>query len=1729
MLIESLSFSNTKRAWSAPIPSRMDSPKTLVIVFGTPDLHEHGAALQELTSGLPRSHIIGCSSPSLMAGKDVSLHAVIAQFSHTTLTSTMSLLTDAVAAGQAITRALAKPNLRAVLTFADATAIDGNALTRGLSSLDSSIPVFGALSGGDGRSSSVTPWILAGGLSKPGMTAAIGLYGDHVLLRSASRTGWEKFGPERTVTKADGPVVYELDGKPALSVYDECLVMLGKTRATLPNTLAVPFAVRATARHDRSLIRSIVAIDEKNSALRFSVDIPQGYLAQPLQAKAEALLASCADAVTSVSVDEPLIGINALAIAVSHVGRRLWVDGSGLREEVAVIADSLPKPRESGATTLIGMYGFGELTSLVNEHAQLNNQSFALGLIMESETPLARRAAPALAGAGGAIRAQAPTTKAGPAAHLRSKTPTVDDLFSEIELDGGAAAAGGHAPPPAPPSRPSSQTQPLLARKPPPPVPPPPISSSRRSSGHHETSRPPPGTTAALVAATAAFGSLGAGGVPTPRRRGGTEASSTSAITPTRLRYQGGAWTTPPEGIDGPRTLAVVFGPASATNAVQDLQQLLPNSHIIGCATDRALGAGVIETTAQLTTFERTDVHVASAEIAKGAAIAAAAISAELDRPNLRCVILLSDHSSTNGEIVTSLRQSLSPDVAIVGGVSSAKNAWVVADKHSRGGLIAAAGLYGDFVSIGHSHVAGEFEPLGPERPITRAADRLIFEVDGRAVLPFLMEQIGATKPEDVLRLPLLLSLDGRKLGVGVIAAVDPAAKSITMSLPVAPGTMMRLARVDHERLLDEVAQGTGLAKAANVTTEGPVLVFMASSMLRQRVLLDRAEEQVEAAADVLPKQVIAHTIGFSSIAEIGRLGGSDSASALHSGTVSMLIVSESRASLTAHVDPAETPSPVAVAAQRRGSGNGNVVGEVTAPMRAIQSKPPKSVILRAPLEVSGTTAGAKITKTREGDVTVVSFSGRLTESFKGENLGRELSGTVLFDLSKVERVTSFGVREWLSMLNAMQDRVKKLFYSHCSEAIVNQLSMIRKFSGRAQVISAFGPFLCDSCGEQFERLFDIEADAESIQSHVISDVMCPQCGARAHFDDDPETYFTFAPSHLGQVIPPAIRTVHDGIEAAAPVRAADSIDKAMEGNITRIRVTGRAATVRWQRVFDGSEGTLILDLGGVVVDEPGIQSLEGALLQVPSDVEVLRLERAPQALVDKFAVSGVPRKVLIASTTLVGFCASCNNRRPALLLVDDHLVAISAGRAPAINCRRCNGPLDLVDAQTTLTVLAKHRRRVSTAPGRISSTPAPPIVAVASAVDQQQAVAPSATLPILTTTPSQPLGGYASIPIEPATIPSERPTAARGSGGLILASAALVSIALAGSAAAIIISRRAPAPIDNNNTTTPVATAPPPSTPAPPSNVTADLPPGWADRTFVIDGETVFVVGRAEKGASPEAALEIARTDATLQLLKQLHIDLAGTPSHDLVAARIRPAEYTQHAAKATERFFRQTPGIPGPERAETVIRRKDGAVEAYARFRLARASYNALVARYKKTTGFHGMTIGRVFPLVSPDLTDIDGVVVSVQNPRVFDGPAPHPGDLIKLASGRPFTITDTLAADDWLGVNPNESLVLDLDRDGAAATAKIRRAAVVAFVGAPRNPNPPPAPPPAAPPSPPATTTPPGPAPPATSYREGFAAGGTKEVSAKSAQPSTSDLPALNYRDTPAAPTPPPKPKK
>jgi len=63
------------------------------------------------------------------------------------------------------------------------------------------------------------------------MIVAVALSGPALVIGTGSIGGWEPFGPERLVTRAEGTMVYELDGERALDTYRR---YLGKLADELP-------------------------------------------------------------------------------------------------------------------------------------------------------------------------------------------------------------------------------------------------------------------------------------------------------------------------------------------------------------------------------------------------------------------------------------------------------------------------------------------------------------------------------------------------------------------------------------------------------------------------------------------------------------------------------------------------------------------------------------------------------------------------------------------------------------------------------------------------------------------------------------------------------------------------------------------------------------------------------------------------------------------------------------------------------------------------------------------------------------------------------------------------------------------------------------------------------------------------------------------------------------------------------------------------------------------------------------------------------------------------------------------------------------------------------------------------------------------------------------------------------------------------------------------------------
>jgi hypothetical protein len=364
--------------WSAPFP-RLDSPRTLVLAFGHAGLVDEPATLEPLLAAYPTSKIIGCSTAGEIVGSKIHDHGLsvaVARFDATELRLESAIIAtpaDCEPAGRTLGDALAAPDLAAVFVLSDGINVNGSDLLRGLNArIDPKVVVTGGLAG-DGARFQRT-WVLERRLPRRHRVVAVGLYGSALRVGHGSRGGWDSFGPIQKITRSDGNVLYEVDGKPALRVYKK---HMGDLASGLPAT-ALMFPLSVT-RGDGSppLVRTILAVDEATQSMTFAGDVPQGSDVQFMRASFDRLIEGATEAARRTKASAEAAGPS-LAIAVSCVGRRLAF-AARAEEELAAVARALPK-----ANPLVGFYSYGEISPAEGGRSELHNQTMTLTQLSEA-------------------------------------------------------------------------------------------------------------------------------------------------------------------------------------------------------------------------------------------------------------------------------------------------------------------------------------------------------------------------------------------------------------------------------------------------------------------------------------------------------------------------------------------------------------------------------------------------------------------------------------------------------------------------------------------------------------------------------------------------------------------------------------------------------------------------------------------------------------------------------------------------------------------------------------------------------------------------------------------------------------------------------------------------------------------------------------------------------------------------------------------------------------------------------------------------------------------------------------------------------------------------------------------------------------------------------------------------------------------------------------------------
>jgi len=251
-------------------------------------------------------------------------------------------------------------SLRLFILFSDVLAGDGAALVRGvLESLGKHFPLVGGASADNYEFERSYQYFNETVYS--GAVVGLGLEGNFKF-GIGVKHGWTPVGVPFKVTSSEGPVVHEIDNKPAINVYEE---HLGKENILeLRNTklakiaAAYPLGVKVEG-SEELLIRVPLSVDEGGS-ITCTAEIEKDSEVRLMVGSREAAVTVARGA--GIRAIDQLEGAEPKAAFVFDSAARGQIFGDKADEEIKAIQESI------GSTVpLIGFYAYGEIAPLEGE------------------------------------------------------------------------------------------------------------------------------------------------------------------------------------------------------------------------------------------------------------------------------------------------------------------------------------------------------------------------------------------------------------------------------------------------------------------------------------------------------------------------------------------------------------------------------------------------------------------------------------------------------------------------------------------------------------------------------------------------------------------------------------------------------------------------------------------------------------------------------------------------------------------------------------------------------------------------------------------------------------------------------------------------------------------------------------------------------------------------------------------------------------------------------------------------------------------------------------------------------------------------------------------------------------------------------------------------------------------------------------------------------------------
>jgi hypothetical protein len=345
---------------------------SFVIAFASVSFDQEAlvGGIREATEGAP---LVGCSTAGEITNdgpheKSVGVMAIYAD----DITFTTGLGPDVKASAREagrnaakIIKAAAPDPLRAFVMFPDVLTGNGAEIVRGaLDVLGPHFPVFGGAPGDDFLFEKTYEY-----LDDTVVTGAVGAFGlsGAFSMGVGVRHGWMPIGVPMKVTKSDGAVVHELDGKPAISIYADYFGQkadelkkepLARLAITYPLGIKLPDM-------EEYLIRDPITVDDKGS-ITCAAEIPEGSEIRLMIGSKEKAVQAAEDAARKLMDDFERAGSSPKFMLMFNCIAREKLFGQKAKDEISAVMAIVGRD-----VPLLGFYTYGEQAPVGGEIADV--------------------------------------------------------------------------------------------------------------------------------------------------------------------------------------------------------------------------------------------------------------------------------------------------------------------------------------------------------------------------------------------------------------------------------------------------------------------------------------------------------------------------------------------------------------------------------------------------------------------------------------------------------------------------------------------------------------------------------------------------------------------------------------------------------------------------------------------------------------------------------------------------------------------------------------------------------------------------------------------------------------------------------------------------------------------------------------------------------------------------------------------------------------------------------------------------------------------------------------------------------------------------------------------------------------------------------------------------------------------------------------------------------------